>query len=112
MLDQIVPDLKATERHHQLIEEAVRLDWPILRIGERPEPNRVYLLNQTAMSETARTGKLELNSLWCQMQTLNQQWDAEFYEGFVAKRSDSVYPIQLRDPNAHCPWWVKHRWRW
>ena len=90
MLDQIVPDLKATERHHQLIEESVRLGWLILRIGDRPEPNRVCLLNQTAMSETARTGKLELNSLWCQMQTLNQQWGAEFYEGFVAKRSDSL----------------------
>ena len=37
---------------------------------------------------------------------------AEFYEGFVAKRADSRYPFQLRDPEAHCPWWVKHRWAW
>ena len=112
VLDQIVPDLPATERHHQLIEEAVRLGWPILRIGDRPEPNRVYLLHQVAMSETARTGKLELDFRWRQMQTLNRDWGAEFYEGLVAKRADSPYPIQLRDPNAHCPWWVKHRWRW
>lgn len=112
VLDQIVPDLPANERHRQLLGESVRLGWPLLRVGDRPEPNRVYLLHQTAMSETARTGRLELHSLWGQMQAINWDWGAEFYEGLVAKRADSRYPIQLRDPDSHCPWWVKHRWTW
>ena len=110
VIDLIEPTLAASERYGQLLEESVRLGWPLLRLGEKPEPNRVYLLHQCALSETA--GKLQLDHEWRVMQTLNQQWGAEFYEGFVAKRADSRYPFQLRDPDAHCPWWVKHRWAW
>ena len=95
LLDHIVPDLPATDRYHLLLEEAQRLGWPLLRIGDKPEPNRVYLLQQIALSETAPTGKLTLQQDWAEMQRLNQQWGAEFYEGLVAKRSDSPYPIQL-----------------
>lgn len=112
VLDAIVTKLTASERYRLLLEEATRLGWPVLRIGEKPEPSRVYLLQQTALSETAHTGKLQLDHEWKQMQWLNQEWKAEFYEGLVAKRADSVYPIQLRDPNAQCPYWVKHRWVW
>jgi hypothetical protein len=33
-----------------------------------------------------------------------------FFEGIVMKRADSLYPIQLRDPEAETHVWVKHRW--
>lgn len=68
--------------------------------------------SQNALDETDSTSQRRLDDDWHWMQTLNQEWGAEFYEGFVAKRADSAYPIQLRDPEAHCPWWVKHRWVW
>lgn len=49
---------------------------------------------------------------WSYLQSLNHRvFGCQFYEGFVAKRADSVYPIQLRGPEESFPFWVKHRWR-
>ena len=112
ILDSIVPNLTAAERYWRLIEEAEKLGWPSLGIGHRPEENQVYLLKQTAMSDASHTGKLVLTDWWGWMQRVNRDWGVEFYEGFVAKRADSAYPIQLRSPNAECPFWIKHRWAW
>ena len=42
---------------------------------------------------------------------LNVKWNrVNFYEGVVAKRAQSSYPVQLRDPEAPFPGWMKHRW--
>jgi hypothetical protein len=49
---------------------------------------------------------------WGRLQELNRQWGCDFYEGLVAKRADSPYPIQLRSPKAETPFWIKHRWTW
>jgi hypothetical protein len=110
ILDAIVPNLTASDRYRLLSEEALRLNWPILNIGQRPEENRGYLLHQTALSDASPAGKLALTRWWNQMQCLNTAWGAEFYEGLVAKRADSLYPIQLRNPESGCPFWIKHRW--
>jgi hypothetical protein len=112
ILDAIVPALTASERYVLLLEEAMRLEWPILSIENRPEENRVYLLKQVALSDASHTGKFTLNQWWGWMQRLNRDWTADFYEGLVAKRGDSLYPIQLRSPDSECPFWIKHRWTW
>lgn len=36
--------------------------------------------------------------------------DSPFYEGVVAKRLDSQYPLQLRSSDQEFPFWMKHRW--
>ncbi len=36
-----------------------------------------------------------------------QTW---FYEGVVAKRAESLYPLQHRSPEIEFPYWVKHRY--
>ena len=36
---------------------------------------------------------------------------ATYYEGIVAKRADSRYPLQLRSPSIEFPFWMKHRWQ-
>ena len=110
ILDAIVPNLTASDRYRLLSEEVLRLNWPTLHIGQRPEENRGYLLHQTALSDASPAGKLALTRWWNQMQCLNTAWGAEFYEGLVAKRADSLYPIQLRNPESGCPFWIKHRW--
>ncbi|HVM50948.1 MAG TPA: hypothetical protein VMU04_23170 [Candidatus Acidoferrum sp.] len=112
LLDVIMPNEPALDRYDSLLAEAARLGWPLLRIGDQPEPCRVYLLEQTALTETSPADNLRLAAQWNAMQGLNQRWGAPFYEGLVAKRADSTYPIQLRDPKAQCPWWIKHRWAW
>lgn len=48
--------------------------------------------------------------VWQGLQEANQRFDAPFYEGVVAKRVDSLYPVQLNDPEQHCLAWMKHRW--
>ncbi len=45
-----------------------------------------------------------------ELRQLNRQWHCPFYEGLVAKRADSLYPVQLRSPTLEFPGWVKHRW--
>jgi len=48
--------------------------------------------------------------LWTILQQCNQALGCDFWEGLVAKRTDSLYPLQLRSPNQEFPYWVKHRW--
>jgi hypothetical protein len=112
ILDAIVPKLIAGERYQMLLTAAQSLQWSILGIGERPEVNQTYLCNQVAMSDASNPGKLVLTDWWARMQRINKEWGADFYEGIVAKRVDSAYPIQLRSPETKCSFWIKHRWAW
>lgn len=47
---------------------------------------------------------------WQHLQDLNRQFGCEFYEGLVAKRTDSPYTLQLRSPDEASTHWIKHRW--
>jgi len=49
---------------------------------------------------------------WVSLQSVNAWLGCEFYEGLVAKRADSLYPIQLRSPDEAFGGWIKHRWQW
>lgn len=48
--------------------------------------------------------------LWDLLQQCNAALGCEFYEGVVAKRADSTYPLQLRSPDTEFCGWIKHRW--
>src|SRR6266404_5776072 len=100
ILDAVVPTLIASERHQSLVNEAGRCGWEHFCLGQRPEENRVYLCQQVAMSDASPSGKNLLTDWWGCMQVQNKQWNADFYEGLVAKRADALYPIQLRSPKA------------
>jgi len=45
------------------------------------------------------------------LQAENARIGCEFYEGLVAKRCDSTYPMQRHSPDADYSMWMKHRWR-
>lgn len=47
---------------------------------------------------------------WVKLQRANQQLGAEVFEGMVAKRTDSLYPLQLQSATREFPFWIKHRW--
>ena len=52
--------------------------------------------------------------LWDILQQCNQALGCtspqnHFFEGLVAKRVDSLYPMQLRSPDVEFPFWMKHR---
>lgn len=49
-------------------------------------------------------------AMWAYLRDENKYtFGCEFYEGLVAKRSDSAYPIQLRSPDERTTVWIKHR---
>jgi len=48
--------------------------------------------------------------MWEELQEINRLIGCEFYEGMVAKRADSRYPLQRRSPDIEFPFWMKHRW--
>jgi hypothetical protein len=70
--------------------------------------DRVYLpMSWRYETESAR-------QLWDILQRCNAALackpGSHFWEGFVAKRNDSIYPLQLRNPELDFPFWMKHRW--
>jgi hypothetical protein len=112
LLDAVIPALTASERWHKVIL-ASNLRWPMLTSqGPAPGENQVYLIQQTDCSDASPSSLRFLSSVWDGMQLTNKAWGVDFYEGLVAKRADSPYPIQLRSATAECPFWVKHRWAW
>ena len=48
-------------------------------------------------------------NVWETLQDSNRILGCQFYEGLVAKRADSRYPIQLNNPDQATPTWMKHR---
>jgi len=54
---------------------------------------------------------LDALKFYQRLKQLNAQWHCPFYEGVVAKRSDSPYPIQLRSAALEYTGWLKHRWK-
>ena len=51
-------------------------------------------------------------SVWHVLKGWNKKLGCDFFEGMVAKKADSVYPIQLQSTDREFPFWVKHRWSW
>jgi len=49
--------------------------------------------------------------LWNKLAEINRVSGQTLFEGVVAKRADSIYPMQLRSPDEHFAFWMKHRWQ-
>lgn len=97
LLDVIVPMVSYKERR-ELFAGLPELDL-------NPVPSRMkgwvcrlpsYTIDQT-------------DNVWEMMQLVNQANAAPFYEGFVAKRIESEYPIQTRSDSETTQDWVKMR---
>lgn len=71
-----------------------------------PAPDEVWLVPELCAS------RAEALPWYRRLQQLNQAWGGEFFEGLVAKRLDSLYPIQLTSPAKEFSGWTKFRWRW
>ena len=76
-----------------------------------------YLTEPTQLAYTTSVGEdgtvdpdLFPLSGWSRLQAANQRLGHEVFEGFVAKRLDSAYPLQLRSADLEFPYWIKHRW--
>lgn len=77
---------------------------PMLFPHDKPKDNTIY------QSFTLCNDSTLALEFYQHLKVNNANLGCEFYEGLVAKRADSLYPIQLRSPDTEFPFWVKHRW--
>ena len=90
---------------------AERRSWlsplPVAMLTEI-KPNTVYLTPSTI--ETLMDTQQAAQAMWDAARAANRHNKTVVFEGIVMKRTDSLYPIQLRNPDETTPAWVKHRW--
>jgi len=105
VFDYIVPGVMGAEREPYWVRKAklatllVEHDCLV-----PPQPHGIYAVRAPAQNER------EALELYCRLKQLNAQWRCPFYEGVVAKRADSIYPVQLRSAGLEFAGWMKHRW--
>ena len=102
ILDYLAPDKATYEERRNRIRSLDCLNIEI----DYTEP--AHIPNESLIVLQGHTENL--SEIWDALQECNKLWKAEVFEGFVAKRTDSPYPRQLRSPNQESPHWVKHRW--
>lgn len=85
----------------QLLQRSAKLDHYLGRLPCHCRPHEGHLYRPDALPGTIET--------WAELQRLNREWGAEFYEGLVAKRTDSPYPLHTSAAQDF-PQWMKHRW--
>lgn len=106
LLDYIPTD-KATYEQRQNTMRAAIQNTPHTNLNHiSPPSNDILLLIDNYRDDEP----INPQSMWNTLQACNKKWNAEVFEGLVAKRIDSPYPRQLRSPNLESPYWVKHRW--
>lgn len=103
ILDIVIADKTYKERFN-LISDVLDCSRCIGSGATVPAANGVYRLPHC---EDHNDFALQL---WQELQDANKTLGVPFYEGLVAKRADSIYPIQLRSPDCEFPFWTKHRW--
>jgi len=90
---------------------AERRSWlsplPVAMLTEI-KPNTVYLTPSTI--ETLMDTQQAAQAMWDAARAANKHYKTVVFEGIVMKRTDSLYPIQLRNPEETTAVWVKHRW--
>ncbi len=120
-------DCEAMERRHSLAHGCLFvLDWVPTSPTHQPAWwDRKHCITLTmrikeAIPELMTPGIYSLQTwtegevretYWQKLQKINGILGCEFFEGVLAKRADSLYPIQLRSPDREFPFWMKHRWQ-
>jgi len=96
VLDYILPQTSYLDRR-VLIEQSL----PILAPCTEPDNNTVY--------GTASVDWSDAQGIWDDLRAYGAT-HKPLYEGIVAKRTDSLYPLQTDNPKTEYPLWLKHRY--
>lgn len=103
ILDIVLP-VKTYSERFEIIRDTLTSTHCIGSGVTKPADNGVYRL-----PHVENHGPLPM-TLWEELQAANKMLGVPFYEGLVAKRADSIYPMQRRSAEVEFPFWVKHRW--
>ena len=90
----IVFDYIQPGSHESYLERKARLAQalPVHDYTLAPQSDQVYAVIASP------PGQLSDLEFYGALKQLNRQWHCPYYEGLVAKRADSLYPVQLRSP--------------
>ena len=115
-------DCEALERRHTILQgwlivlDLVMPDVPYLERREIMAAGNLNPLEFVPNADCAGLVRMlpsyredQAEAIWEAMQLANTALAAPLYEGFVAKRADSLYPIQTRSGDEVTPDWVKMR---
>jgi hypothetical protein len=75
----------------------------------QPPENELLTLAYVYAEDDSDTDMQPL-AAWKRLKAANAALGCELFEGLVAKRRDSRYPVQLRRADEEFPGWMKHRW--
>jgi hypothetical protein len=97
ILDWILPDLTWAERKARLMAAApsILLPW-----DAPPLSDHLHITDEIPGDPVAACATFA---------AINASHQETLFEGFVCKRTDSIYPIQTRASTQTCSFWVKHR---
>ncbi len=84
------------------------MTWPAT-LAPDLRSESVYTLHHLTTGAEGAANQTTLETWWEAMQEFNRVNNMEFFEGFVAKRVDAEYPMQLESPTKEFPLWIKHR---
>jgi hypothetical protein len=73
-------------------------------VDQQPQHDEVYFFSPPISGPNEY-----LLKVWQEMQDLNHEWGATFYEGLVAYNIGEKYPVQLFSPNKETRHWRKFR---
>jgi hypothetical protein len=110
ILDYLAPSKTTYDERKLSLADAIHPCGEIRKGFERWQFDRVPPPSDSAILFQSPFTASDIDYYWQALQDLNKLWNAEVFEGFVAKRADSPYTRQLRSPNLESPYWIKHRW--
>ena len=103
----VIPEPVAyrSEGDHAAPDYRERRSW----LTPLPVPRSLIEINRNTVYLTPSTLD-DPQTIWNAARAANRHFSAVVYEGIVMKRIDSLYPVQLRNPEECTPAWIKHRW--
>jgi hypothetical protein len=108
VFDLIERDLTFDERRERLAVTFDVLPWATELVGTAEARNQVYLVPQWCPDRYVGGYGVHPMELYDRLKNENAHLDRKFYEGFVAKRADSLYTFGNR-PKQQTADWIKHR---
>jgi hypothetical protein len=81
--------LDEAQRPYEVRRELLADLFDFVEINQQPKADSVFTCNDWRADS--------FPDAWQMLQQVNQTWGCDFYEGVVAKRADSLYPLQLPD---------------
>ena len=73
------------------------------------DTSRAVPCGAVVLTPTLRVDHAGALAFYQRLRGANRALGCDFFEGVVMKRTESVYPVQLRSATEECWGWVKHR---